>query len=105
MLGDAECAANRATELIPGPSSLEIAKLTAKYGVYVVYGFFEHDESDPKVLYNTAAIVGPEGIIGSYRKMHPTRIEKVIRGREPVTFDTKWGPIGVGICFDNYQYP
>ena len=28
---------------------------------------------DPKVLYNTVAVIGPEGLIGTYRKIHLAR--------------------------------
>ena len=27
------------------------------------------------------------------------------RGEEPFMFDTKWGPISLGVCYDNYQFP
>ena len=91
-----ECTHNDVAEPLPGPSSLEIAELTKKYGVYAIYGFLEQDESDPSKIYNTAAIVGPEGIIGGYRKIHPGFPERVARGSQPVAFDTPWGPVGVG---------
>jgi len=100
-----DCTHKDVAEPLPGPSSLEIAELTRKYGVYAIYGFLEQDESDSSKIYNTAAIIGPEGIIGGYQKIHPGFPEKVERGRQPVAFDTPWGPVGVGICYDNYGNP
>jgi len=102
-----ECRNKDFAEPLPGPSSLEIAELTKKYGIWVVYGFLEKgkDESDPSKIYNSVAIIGPEGAIGSYSKMHPGFIEDVERGLEPVSFDTPWGPVGISICLDTYGFP
>ena len=102
---DETCSREGIAETLPGPISSEIEKLTKKYSMWVVYGFIEKDASDATKLYNSAAIIGPDGVIGSYKKMFPTRVEEVIRGRQPVAFDTPWGPVGIGICFDNYQFP
>lgn len=57
-------------ETIPGPSSEKIAELAKKLGVYVAYGFPERDAQKSDVIYNAACVCGPEGIIGSYRKIH-----------------------------------
>ncbi|MDO8690397.1 MAG: carbon-nitrogen hydrolase family protein, partial [Dehalococcoidia bacterium] len=57
-------------ETIPGPSTKEIAGLARELGIYVILGMPERDASDPRTLYISAAVVGPEGILGSYRKLH-----------------------------------
>jgi len=106
MRGDEKCNKAEMAETLPGPSSQEMEKLAAQYGMYIVYGFLERDQADASKIYNTAAVLGPEGLIGKYRKIHPVPwLEDVERGREPFAFDTPWGPIGVGICWDNYMYP
>ncbi|MDY7034624.1 MAG: carbon-nitrogen hydrolase family protein [Thermodesulfobacteriota bacterium] len=94
-------------ETIPGPSTNNIAKLAAKYNVYVIFGMPERDKKDPKIIYNSAAVIAPSGILGSYQKTHPVLGEKkwVTRGNTYPTFETPWGPIGVGICFDTYGFP
>lgn len=94
-------------ETIPGPSTNEIAKLTRKYGVYVVVGMPERDSEDPDIIYNAAAVIGPDGVIGSYRKIHPALDEPkwATKGEEPLAFDTPWGLVGVGICYDTYEFP
>ncbi len=66
---------------------------------FVVYGFAERSD----VLYNSAAVVGPDGLIGVYRKVHLFDREKLffVPGNFgfPV-FDLPFGKIGVMICFD-----
>lgn len=97
----------RLAETIPGPSTNAVAELTRKYGVYVVFGLAERDAQDRTKVYNAAAICGPKGVIGSSRKIHLPFSEKnwAVRGENPTLFDTPWGPIGVGICYDFYAFP
>ncbi|MFT8362269.1 MAG: carbon-nitrogen hydrolase family protein [Sporolactobacillus sp.] len=95
------------SELIPGPSTDEIAKLTQKYGIYAVMGMPEKDKDDPTKLYNSVAVFSPEGLVGSYRKMHLPAPEPnwAVRGDKPFILDTPWGPIGLAICYDSYCFP
>lgn len=95
-----------ATETIQGPSCSAIAEITKKYGIYAIFGMSEKEEDDD-TLYNSAVAIGPTGVIGAYRKMHPFETESIWckKGDEPFMFDTPWGPISIGICFDTYQFP
>lgn len=97
----------REAELIPGPSTKRIAKLTEEHRMYAVFGMPERDPEDAQTLYNSVAILGPEGVIGSYRKMHCYGDENLwaTKGSEPGLFDTPWGPVSVSICYDTYNYP
>lgn len=97
----------REAELIPGPSTNEIAKLTKEHNIYVIMGMPERDKDNPDIAYNSAAIIGPEGIIGSYQKIQPWQPEMkwCTKGDTPFLFDSPWGPIGVEICFDIYNFP
>ena len=94
-------------EPIPGPSTLEIAKLAKKHNMYIVFGMPERDSLNPSVIYNSAAIITPQGGIDSYRKIHPYLPENkwCAKGSRPVTFETPWGLVGVGICYDTYYFP
>lgn len=96
------------TEMLSGPSCEKLAEITEKYGIYVVFGMSEklEDANDAK-LYNSAVAIGPDGVIGSYKKMHPFETESMwcVKGDEPFMFDTPWGSISIGICFDTYQFP
>lgn len=89
-----------------GPTARAVAEISRKYGNYIVYGAAERcPESD--ILYNSAFVTGPEGIIGTYRKIHPFGEESkwCRKGTKPFLFDTPWGPVGIGICYDTYQFP
>ena len=57
-------------ETIPGPSTNQICKLASKHNIYIVFGMPEVNKNDPSILYNSAALIGPNGLIGHYRKTH-----------------------------------
>lgn len=67
---------------------------------YCVVGFAERLDGN---LYNSAALIGPEGLIGVYRKTHLPclGLDRFVRpGGEYPVFDTQIGKIGIVICFD-----
>lgn len=117
--GCLECAALEAAcekhqhlaETVPGPSSLALAELAREHDLYIVFGLHEQDAQDPTRLYNAAAVVGPEGVMGSYRKVHLGEPPWVTEGLtfSPGTslplFQTRFGPIGVQICYDFWFNP
>jgi predicted amidohydrolase len=101
----------QAAETIPGPSTEEMARTAKEHGVYIVFGMPEQDRAEPQTRYISAAVVGPESIIGAYRKLHlvppPLGTEQTCfaPGTSVPLFATKYGPIGVIICFDFWFYP
>lgn len=122
LVGAGECAACRSgaehcdyhqalAETVPGPSTEYIADLARELDLYVAFGMAERDPDDPSVLYNAAAFVGPEGIQGTYRKLHLGSLPWVTEGITfrpgnaiPV-FETRFGPVGVIICYDFWFNP
>lgn len=96
-------------ETLDGPSCTAVAEITKKHGIYAVFGMAEKKfaEDGTVTLYNSAAATGPEGVIGAYQKIHPFETESVWceKGEDPFMFDTPWGPISIGICYDTYQFP
>ncbi|HVX62030.1 MAG TPA: carbon-nitrogen hydrolase family protein [Pirellulales bacterium] len=54
-------------EPLPGPSTLKLAETCRELGVFAVVGLLE---ADGERIFNAAALVGPEGVIGGYRKLH-----------------------------------
>lgn len=94
-------------ETIPGPSTNEIAKLTSKYNMYVIFGMPERDQQNPSIFYNSAAVIGPKGVLGAYRKIHPwiPELKWCTKGSEFPIFETEYGPISIGICYDTYVFP
>ncbi len=97
----------RLAETIPGPATDKVAEISKKYGVYIVFGMPERSSEEPSVLYNSAAVLGPEGLIGGYRKIHIPIGEAfwANRGEDPLAFSTPWGLVGVSICYDTYFFP
>lgn len=98
-------------ETVPGPASNAIAKLARDLGLYVVFGLPERDGRDPKRLYNAAAVVGPDGALGTYRKVHlgePPWVTEGITftpGTSLPLFPTRFGPLGIQICYDFWFNP
>lgn len=94
-------------ETINGSVCNSIAKIAKQYGIYIVFGMAEKLEEVSETLYNSAVAIGPEGVIGSYQKIHPFDSENnwCSKGEKPFMFETPWGPISVGICYDTYQFP
>jgi predicted amidohydrolase len=73
-----------------------------KHNVYVIWGMTERDRDRFDVLYNTSVLVGPEGFVGSYRKVHQPLDELHVYypGNDFPVYDTAIGKIGMLICFD-----
>jgi N-carbamoylputrescine amidase len=98
-------------ETVPGPATEQIAVLAHELDIYVVFGMAECDPDDPSVLYNAAAVVGPEGILGTYRKLHLGTLPLVTEGityrpgSSLPLFATRFGPIGVLIDYDFWFNP
>ena len=97
----------RLAETVPGPAADAVCALTKKYDMYVIFGMAERDAEQPDRVYNAAAVCGPEGLIGGCHKIHLPFTEGLWAdpGEKPFLFDTPWGPVGVGICYDVYCYP
>ena len=96
----------KSAETLDGDSAKTVAEISKKYGNYIVFGAAEYAE-EKDCLYNSAFVTGPEGVIGTYRKIHPYDAENMWceKGSEPFMFETPWGPVGIGICYDSYQFP
>ncbi len=52
---------------LTGENFQKVQALCREFDTQVVYGFLE---SEGERVYNSAAMVGPEGLLGSYRKLH-----------------------------------
>jgi predicted amidohydrolase len=87
-------------EEIPGPTTEAFERECARLGVHAITGLLERDGD---TLYNAAILVGPDGLIGSYRKTHLPFLgvdRFVTPGDEFKVFDTALGRIGLIICYD-----
>jgi predicted amidohydrolase len=101
-----------AAELIPGPTSEEMARLARSLGIYLVCGSFLEKAPDDQKVWNTSLLISPEGkILARYRKVHLFDVSlpdgRVIResetrktGEGAVVAETEYGAVGLSICYD-----
>lgn len=89
------------SESIPGPTTDSLRKVCKDLDIFILVGLIEKQDND---CFNSAALIGPEGIIGNYRKIHLPFIAVdrfVKRGDIPFkVYNTKIGKIGWVICYD-----
>ncbi len=88
-------------EIINGESANILAEACNQTGLHAVVGFIEKDGEN---FYNAAMLITPDGIMGSYRKVHLPflGVDRFLKpGDRPFNvFDTSLGKIGVNICYD-----
>jgi predicted amidohydrolase len=71
--------------------------------VHVIFGFPERDRALGDILYNSSALLRPDGsLAGVYRKVHLFDTEKRYfrPGCEYPLFQTEFGAVGIMICWD-----
>jgi len=88
-------------ETLPGPSVEAMAAECAESGAHCVYGLLERDGDR---LFNACALVGPNGLVGSYRKIHLPFLG-VDRFADPgdrpfAVHDAGGVRVGMHICYD-----
>jgi predicted amidohydrolase len=81
-----------------------------QYGIYIQTGtFLEVDDRWPGHVFNTTCLIGPNGILSKYRKVHPwipwevhTSPHDLPGYDEPIypVAETEIGRIGAAICYD-----
>lgn len=84
---------------LDGEAVARLIAIAARHGIHIAAGFAEDDEG---TLYNSAVLVGPQGLIGRYRKTHLDASDHnwATPGDEWGVFDTKFGRIGLLIGHD-----
>jgi len=88
------------SEPIPGPTTNMLHNISKRTGTYFVTGLLE---SSGASLYNSAVLVGPEGPVTTYRKVHLFYEEKKFfkPGQGFISVDIKGVKIAILICFDH----
>lgn len=89
-------------EIPAGPTTKAWAGVAAEYGLHIVAGI---NERDGDVLFNSSVVIGPQGHIGTFRKVHLWNEENLFF--EPgnlgfPVFKTPLGRIGTFICYDGW---
>jgi aliphatic nitrilase len=95
---------------VPGPETRDLCRAAKEAGAYVVIGMCERDRDHGGRLYNSALFLGPAGILGVHRKLHPTLWEMLYHtrgdgGDNIRVFDTEIGRLGGLICGEHLQFP
>ncbi|HFB06817.1 MAG TPA: carbon-nitrogen hydrolase family protein [Chloroflexi bacterium] len=110
--GNGSCRMHRQlAEEIPGPSTEEMSRLAEELDVYVIFGMPEKSRTKPDTRYISSVIIGPEGILGVYRKLHLAPLPRFTEtlcfspGEEVPVWKTRYGVIGILICYDFYFFP
>jgi predicted amidohydrolase len=90
-------------ENVPGPSTEYFGTLARQHHLYIVAGLVERDAH---LIYNVAALIDPDGkFVGKYRKVTLPRGEVemgVAPGHEYPVFETRFGKLGMMICYDGF---
>jgi len=95
-------------DTIPGKATAAVLPILQRTGMHMSVGIAERD-AVTGLVYNTAVLMGPTGIIGKYRKngLNPQDQKVFAPGTTGVeVFDTPLGRIGLVICYDDtyWQY-
>lgn len=91
---------NKFAEDIEGASLTEWKRMAADLNLHIVAGFLEMARG---LLYNSAALISPQGLVGVYRKSHLWEYEHQVFAPGDTGFmvwGTDLGRIGILICFD-----
>ncbi|MBM4161616.1 MAG: acyltransferase [Ignavibacteria bacterium] len=94
---------SRLAESTSGPTFQSVAEFARDQACHVVYGFAESAGR----IYNSAALVGPGGFMGLYRKVHLFDREHLFFTPGDLgfrVFNLPFGNVGLMICFD-WIYP
>lgn len=89
-----------AEEVPAGPTTQRLLSACAEYDMHIVFGIAERNGDQ---LYNSSALLGPTGYLGTYRKLHLWNRENTIFSPGDLglpVFDTALGTIGILICYD-----
>jgi len=82
-----------------GPTCTAMTAFARAHSCYIAYGFPEKAER----VYNSAALVGPDGLVGLYRKVHLFDRENLFFAPGDLGFPVfrlPFGTVGMMICFD-----
>lgn len=91
------------SEPIPGPSTRYFGEFAKRHNYYVVAGLTERNGH---LVHNVAVLIAPDGnVAGKYRKTALPRAEiegGVTPGYSYPVFDTRFGKLGMMVCYDGF---
>ncbi|MDQ0217685.1 carbon-nitrogen hydrolase family protein [Peribacillus cavernae] len=89
-------------DTIPGKTTAAFEKVAKHYQTHIVIGMAEVDVEDG-LYYNSAVLIGPDGYIGKYRKIHQWATENSWASWGDMgvpVYETEIGNISMIICMD-----
>lgn len=95
-------AASLAENAHSGPAARAWSALAAQRGIWLVAGLNERADGR---LYNSALVIGPEGVVGVFRKIHLWDAENRFFAHGDLgfpLFDLPFGRLGTFICYDGW---
>ncbi|MDP6100533.1 MAG: carbon-nitrogen hydrolase family protein [Dehalococcoidia bacterium] len=92
----------KGAEPIPGPTTQALESVAKRYRVHIIVGMAQRHPVISGMLYNSAALIGPQGVIGVHHKMHLPINEKhyFYPGSTAEVYPTELGNIGLMVCYD-----
>lgn len=99
LLGSRETAAAASEPVAGGKTVRGLMELASRFDGYLVAGLIE---SDGGRIYNSAVLVGPEGVVHRHRKVHLARHEAAIfdRGDRFDVVEVRGAKVGLAVSFD-----
>jgi omega-amidase len=93
---------HEASATLAGPLVEKLRAIAERYRTHIVSGLALRSAERPGLLHNASALVGPDGLIGVYEKVHLWHCEKLYfaGGRRIDAFETSFGKLGMQICYD-----
>jgi N-carbamoylputrescine amidase len=91
-----------AEEIPDGSACKTWGEICSRYGAHIIAGIAERDGS---ILYNSAVVLGPDGHVGTFRKVHLWNKENLFFEPGNVgfpIFKTTLGRIAAFICYDGW---
>jgi predicted amidohydrolase len=91
-------------EPVDGPTGVALRQFAEQHTCHIVYGFAERADGQ---FYNSAALIGPNGLVGLYRKVHLFFRETLFFAPGNLgfpVFECPFGKVGMMVCFD-WMYP
>jgi 5-aminopentanamidase len=88
-------------EPVPGPATDRLVAACREHGVHAIVGMLERAGDR---LYNAAVLLGPEGVVGVYRKVHLPflGVDRFVDPGDapPGVFEARGVRLGIHICYD-----
>lgn len=88
------------SEPVPGPATERLREKAAEHSMFIQLGLAERSLSG-NVVFNSTAIIGPDGVVGVYRKVHNQfEFPYFNPGESTPVFDLPFARVSSLICYD-----